>query len=167
MSINTNDFEMYKELEKKAQIIAMDAHSNQYDKTGSPYINHIWRVSEMMDSPEATIVALLHDVIEDTDISYDYLHLSGFPDDIINSICLLTKTNDTNIDEYFKKIKSDPVARAVKIGDLSHNMDESRWEDPVIIAMNISEDQRRKNYNWFLKKRKEYEKWREFLLSDE
>ena len=162
MSKYTND---YNELENKARKIAIDSHSNQYDKTGSPYINHPLKVSEMMDSPETKIVALLHDVIEDTNISYDYLYLSGFPDEIINSISLLTKTNDTDIDEYFEKIKGDPVARAVKIGDLTHNMDESRWEEPGVEWRNFNEEERKKRINWFKKKRKEYESWRDYLMS--
>jgi len=156
------------EMVEKARQIAWDAHSGQIDKTGGPYINHAWRVSEMkiIDSPIKRIVALLHDVIEDTDVTYDDLREQGFSEEIINSIRLVTKTKEINIDEYFKRIKADPVARAVKIADLTHNMDKSRWDEPDAGWKDLSEDERKNRLKWFKVKRKEYENWRDYLQQE-
>ena len=150
---------------EKARKIALDAHSGQVDKTGWPYINHALCVSEMeiINSQDKTIVALLHDVIEDTDVTYDNLREHGFSEEIINSIRLLTKTKDTKLDVYFENIKADPVARAVKIADLTHNTDKSRWDAPGAGWKDLSEQERKNRLEWFKKKRKEYKKWRDYL----
>jgi (p)ppGpp synthase/HD superfamily hydrolase len=166
----SNEYEQVQQNEmiEKARKIAWDAHSGQVDKTGWPYINHALRVSEMkiIDSPEKRIVALLHDVIEDTDVTYDDLREHGFSGEIINSVRLVTKTKDTKIDEYFYNIKGDPVARAVKIADLTHNMDKSRWDEPGAGWKDLSDKERKKRLEWFKEKRKEYRKWRDYLSQE-
>lgn len=119
---------LYTELIKKAMRIAFDAHKEQTDKTGMPYIFHPIHLAEQMDTEIEICVALLHDVAEDTDISFDDLQTEGFPDKIINTLMLLTHDKDVNYFEYIEKMKSNPIAVKVKLADLRHNGDASRLE---------------------------------------
>ena len=111
----------------KALEIATIAHQGQFDKVGKDYINHPIAVSKLCTTKEAKIVGLLHDVVEDTDITLDELS-KYFSSDIIEAIRLVTKTEGFDINEYYQKIKSNPIAREVKMADLTHNMDLSRYD---------------------------------------
>ena len=79
-----------------------------------------------MKDEETTIVALLHDVIEDTDYTYDDLRKLGFNKQIISALELMTHDDNVPYMEYVAAIKTNPIARAVKIADLRHNSDLSR-----------------------------------------
>ena len=117
---------IYTELTCKAARIAYKAHEGAVDGCGMPYIMHPLHVAEQMKDEETTIVALLHDVVEDTDVTLDDLRAQGFPESVITAIGLMTHTKDMTYAEYVARLKNDPIARAVKLADLAHNMDESR-----------------------------------------
>lgn len=106
--------------------VATEAHKNQKDKSGAPYIEHPKAVAAQVKNIEHKIVAYLHDVVEDTEITLDALAEMGFTYRIVNSVRLLTKTDTLTYKEYLKRLKADGSARHVKIADLKHNMDISR-----------------------------------------
>lgn len=118
-------FMVYTELTKRAMNIAYNAHHGQYDKGGYPYIHHPIHLAEQMDNEVECCVALLHDVVEDTDITFEDLERE-FPSEVIEALKLLT--HDTNIEymDYIKKIKTNEVATKVKLADLKHNYDKLR-----------------------------------------
>ena len=115
-------------LTKKAMIIAYNAHKNQLDKAGILYIYHPIHLAEQMDTETECIVALLHDVVEDTDITFDDLE-KEFPKDSIEALKLLTHDKSVDYMEYIKAIKENDIAKKVKIADLIHNSDETRLEN--------------------------------------
>lgn len=111
--------------------VAAEAHKDQKDKGGNPYIEHPRAVAAQLDNIEHKIVAYLHDVVEDTEITLDELSEMGFTFRIVNSVRLLTKTKELTYEEYLKRLKTDDNARHVKIADLKHNMDLSRISEPT------------------------------------
>lgn len=115
----------------KALHIAKTAHRGQLDKGGNPYILHPIAVSQLVDSEEEKIVALLHDVVEDTDITLEYLKLAGFSDNIIAAVSVLTKQPGVSYDDYISKLKENPIAARVKVADITHNSDISRIPNPT------------------------------------
>lgn len=119
---------IYTRLTCKAMKIAYDAHHGQLDKNGVPYIFHPMHLAEQMSDEFSTCAALLHDVLEDTEMTIDELE-KIFPHEIINAVKLLT--HDTNVEyfDYVREISTDPIARSVKIADLKHNSDMSRYID--------------------------------------
>lgn len=119
---------IYTKNTKKAIIIAYNAHINQKDRSGLPYILHPIYLAEQMDTEEECIVALLHDVVEDTDITLEELE-KEFSKTVIDALKLLTHDKDTDYFEYIEKIKSNPLAVKVKLADLKHNSDETRLEN--------------------------------------
>ena len=117
---------IYTEKTKKALNLCFNAHKNQTDKSGMPYVFHPFHLAEQMTTEETTIVALLHDVVEDTDYTIDDLTALGFDKTITDAITLLTHSDDTEYMDYVAKIKTNPIAKAVKLADLRHNSDLSR-----------------------------------------
>lgn len=113
---------------KKALKLCFEAHKNQVDKSGMPYVFHPFHLAEQMEDEKTTIVALLHDVIEDTNYAFDDLIRLGFDDDVIEALKLMTHDDDVPYMEYVAKIKDNPVAKAVKLADLQHNSDLSRLD---------------------------------------
>ena len=116
---------IYTLLTKKAMKIAYEAHKNQYDISGVPYIFHPMIVASSMHDEITTCVALLHDVAEDTEISLEQL-AEEFPESVMEPLRLLTHKEGTDYCEYIKKIKTNKNALKVKLSDIKHNMDESR-----------------------------------------
>lgn len=116
------------ELYEYAVRIAAAAHSYQTDKGGHAYIAHPIRVSMKCKTIEAKIVAILHDVIEDTRVGADYLIANGFPKEIVDIVLILTRKKGEQYSEYIDRIKLNPIAREVKIYDLEDNMDIKRLE---------------------------------------
>lgn len=114
-------------LTRKAMNIAYNAHMRQFDKAGTPYIYHPIHVAEQMNDEITCIAALLHDVVEDTDITFEDLE-KDFPKEVIDVLKLLT--HDKNIDymDYIREIKTNETAVKVKIADIKHNMDKSRLD---------------------------------------
>lgn len=123
---------LYTKLTKKAMNIAYEAHKDQYDKSGLPYIFHPFHLAEQMQDEVTTCIALLHDVVEDTDITFDTLREKGFTEEIISALQLLTHNKEIPYMEYVEKIKQDPNARKVKLADLRHNSDLTRLEEVQI-----------------------------------
>lgn len=119
---------LYTELTKKAMKMAYEAHKDQYDKSGIPYIYHPIHLAEQMNDESTICVALLHDVVEDTDISFEQLSEAGFSDEIISAIKLMTHDDSVPYMEYVRKIKANPIAAAVKLADLRHNSDLTRLD---------------------------------------
>ena len=115
---------------EKAITIAAEAHTGQIDKAGQPYILHPLRVMLHMTRPEERIVAVLHDVIEDTTLTADDLRSEGFSTQIIEAILALTKTGHESRIDAAKRAALNPIARIVKIADVRDNMDLSRITYP-------------------------------------
>lgn len=119
---------LYTELTKKAMQIAFDAHKEQVDKNGIPYIYHPVHLAEQMSTEYEICVALLHDTVEDGDITFDDLIEAGFPEEVIEAIRLMTHDKSVPYMEYVRKIKDNPIAKVVKLADLRHNSDLSRLD---------------------------------------
>lgn len=114
-------------LTRKAMIIAYNAHQNQFDKANVPYIYHPIHIAEQMDTEVECIVALLHDVVEDTNITFDYLE-KVFPKDIIDVLKVLTHDKKVDYLEYIRNVKNNPIATKIKLADLKHNSDITRLD---------------------------------------
>ena len=117
--------DLNKQLEIAIQI-AIEAHKGQLDKSGSPYILHPLHIMNSVDGLDYKIVAVLHDVIEDTDLTYDDLISKGIDKEFVDSILILTKEDLDSYMEYIEKISHNKYATVVKIEDLKHNMDLTR-----------------------------------------
>lgn len=113
---------------KAALKLCFEAHKNQTDKSGMPYVFHPFHLAEQMKDEDTTIVALLHDVVEDTDYTIADLKRMGFPTNVLEALELLTHNDGTPYMEYVAKIKDNPIAKAVKLADLEHNSDLSRLD---------------------------------------
>lgn len=120
---NTNSL-----LEKALQI-AVKAHSGQIDKAGSAYIFHLIRVSNRCSTDDERIVALLHDTIEDTEVTTEYLLMEGFPRNIVDAILSVTRNEDESYDDFIKRSRLNPIGRQVKLHDLEDNMDITRLNE--------------------------------------
>ena len=116
---------IYTDNTRKAIKIAFDAHMGQFDKSGVPYILHPIHLAEQMETEEECIVALLHDTVEDTDVTFEQLE-KEFSKTVIDALKLLTHEKTVEYMEYVKKIKDNPIARSVKLADLHHNSDVTR-----------------------------------------
>lgn len=120
---------IYTEMTKKAIKLMFEKHKDQVDKSGMPYVFHPFHLAEQMDDEETTITALLHDIVEDTDTTFEDLRKLGFSDNVINALKLMTHDKNVDYFEYVKNISKNPIARKVKIKDLEHNMDTSRLDE--------------------------------------
>lgn len=108
----------------KAIEIATEAHKGQFDKSGKDYIGHPLRVMEMGKTDEEKIVGVLHDVVEDTPWTFEMLEDEGFSKEIIDALRCVTKISENeNYDDFIERVKKNPLAVAVKINDLTDNMD--------------------------------------------
>ena len=125
---------LYTELTRKTMRIAFEAHKDQVDKSGIPYIFHPIHLAEQMDDEFSCCVALLHDTVEDTNITLDYL-CKEFPREVTDAVQLLTHEDATDYFEYIKAIRNNPIAKKVKLADLAHNSDQTRC-----IGCNIPEE---------------------------
>ncbi len=108
--------------------LSFEAHKDQIDKSGMPYVFHPFHLAEQMDTEEKVIVALLHDVVEDTEYSLKDLENMGFPESVIQALALLTHEKGVPYMDYVARIKENQIARAVKLADLKHNSDLSRLD---------------------------------------
>lgn len=117
---------IYTDNTKKAMKLCFEAHKDQVDKSGMPYVFHPFHVAEQMKDEVTTIVALLHDVVEDTDYTLDDIAAMGFGQDVVEALTLMTHDKSVPYLDYVAKIKDNPVARAVKLADLAHNSDPTR-----------------------------------------
>lgn len=113
-------------LYQQALAIAKDAHKGQVDKAGVDYIQHPLFVASLVEGELAKTVALLHDVVEDSDWTLEDLRKEGLPEEVVQAVGILTKKRNENYEEYILRVKQNPLARQVKLADLKHNSDLSR-----------------------------------------
>ncbi len=119
---------IYTPMTKKALCLAFEAHKNQRDKNGLPYVFHPFHLAEQMPDELTTVTALLHDVVEDSFFTFDDLEQMGFPSDVLTALHLLTHDKSVPYLDYVAKIRPNPIARQVKLADLRHNSDLSRLD---------------------------------------
>ncbi len=146
---------IYTPLTDKAMKLAYKAHDGQLDRNDAPYVFHPFHLAEQMDDETTTCAALLHDVVEDTDITLDDL-AKEFPPDVVEIVRLLTHEEGTDYFDYVRAIKCNPDAVKVKLADLAHNADETRLTIPELTTA-------KKRAKW----QKKYAKARAILLDEE
>lgn len=117
------------ELYDHALRIAIRAHKEQKDKSEREYVMHPIRVAERCKDPRAKIVALLHDTIEDTNVTQEYLRSEGFPEEIIGAVLSVTKQKGENYEDFVNRAAANAIGREVKIADLEDNMDIRRLHE--------------------------------------
>ena len=142
---------IYTPLTKKALRLCFDAHKEQVDKTGLPYVFHPFHLAEQMTDELSVVCALLHDVVEDTSLTLEDLSKMGFPARVTEVLALLTHDPAVPYFDYVTAIASDPIAREVKLADLRHNSDLSRMDESEIDE-------------WAQKRTEKYKKAIELLL---
>ncbi len=143
---------IYPPLVYKAMHIADNAHHGQLDKSGAPYIFHPVHLAEQMEDEFSCCAALLHDVVEDTEVTLEDLR-KDFPEEVVEAVRLLTHEDGVPDVEYLTAIKANPIALKVKLADNAHNADQSRC------CCNVSEETKAR---WQIK----YARAREILLSE-
>lgn len=113
------------ELLNKMLVLATTRHAGQFDRGGNPYILHPLKVMYYLKSndEELQCIALAHDLVEDTDTTYDELRSMGFTERVIEGIAALTKLPGESYDQYKERVKANPDAIKVKMADLRHNTD--------------------------------------------
>ncbi|MCP1134461.1 GTP pyrophosphokinase [Paenibacillus polysaccharolyticus] len=111
--------------------LALQAHKGQLDKGGHPYILHPLAVMNRVESMEEKIVAVLHDVIEDSEVTLEELRGLGFSEEILTAIQLLTRSTEDSYEEFIEKTTTNRTARNVKIADIKENMNISRIMNPT------------------------------------
>ena len=117
---------IYTALTNKALRLAYAAHHGQTDKSGQPYIFHPYHLAEQMTDEVGVCAALLHDVVEDTAVTLEELERE-FPKEVIDVLRLLTHRKETDYFDYVRSIRQNPVAVMVKLADIEHNLDETRF----------------------------------------
>lgn len=115
---------MHMNILDKAILIANKAHTNQKDKAGADYINHPLRVMNAGKTEEEKIIGVLHDVIEDSDWTFEMLKEEGFSQEVMDALRCLTKlSEDEPYNHFIERVKSNPLAIAIKLNDIADNMD--------------------------------------------
>ena len=114
---------------QRAIEIATQAHKGQTDKAGKEYINHPLKVMAMGTTEAEKIVGVLHDVLEDTPITIEFLKKEGFSQEILDALPCITKISDNeDYDHFITRVLTNPLATKVKINDLIDNMDLTRLD---------------------------------------
>lgn len=103
--------------------IAVEAHRGQKDRAGAPYVLHPLRLMSRMWTDAARIVAVLHDVVEDSDWTLDRLRAAGFPEEMVSAVDALTKREGEDYEGLIRRAAGNALAREVKLADLEDNMD--------------------------------------------
>ena len=112
-----------------AILLAVQVHQGQKDKAGAPYVLHPLRVMLRMRSDIEMMVAVLHDVVEDTPHTLSDLQQAGYPEQVLEALDCLTRRQNETYEEFIERVKANPLARKVKIADLEDNMDVRRISD--------------------------------------
>lgn len=146
---------LYTKLTIRAMQIAYAAHHGQLDRSGVPYVFHPYHLAEQMPDEDSVCVALLHDVVEDSDWTLEQL-AQEFPPQIVEAVRLLTHEDAVPYMEYVKPIRGNALARRVKLADLEHNGDFSRVRSA---ASEWSEEKIEQH-------RRKYEAARAYLLAE-
>lgn len=129
MLSNTNS--EYELLLQLAIAIAAKAHEGQVDKAGNPYLDHPLFVMENVNSLEQKIVAVLHDAVEDSELTLEQLRSEGFPEFLVSAIEAITKIEGEAYATYLERVIANPIALPVKIADVTHNLDLGRIAHPT------------------------------------
>ena len=121
---------IYTPLVNKALVYAYNAHHGQLDYNGIPFIFHPLHLAEQMDDEISCCAALLHDIVEDTDLTLEDLR-KEFPEEVVEAVALLTHTDSAehSHEDYFayiRAIKNHPIAKRIKLADIAHNSDQTR-----------------------------------------
>lgn len=124
-----------------ARDCARSAHLGAVDKAGAPYILHPERVASRLTTPEEKVVAWLHDVVEDTDVTLDMIR-DWFGNDTAKAVDAITHRKGESWADYLTRVKGNPVAKAVKVSDLLDNSNLTRL--PVVKAKDV---RRQAKYN--------------------
>ena len=119
---------IYTRATKRAMQICFEAHKDQLDKSGIPYVFHPIHLAEQMKDENTTVAALLHDVMEDTPYTLEDLREEGFSEEVLEALLLLTHQKSEDYLDYVRRIKDNPIAKAVKLADLAHNSDLTRLD---------------------------------------
>ena len=114
-----------------AIVLAAEKHAGTTDKAGAPYILHALRVMLRLSTDDERIAGVLHDVIEDTDVTLDQLRAMGFPAAAIVAIDAVTRREDESYEQFVERAGRDPIGRRVKLADLEDNSDLSRLANPT------------------------------------
>jgi (p)ppGpp synthase/HD superfamily hydrolase len=112
----------------QALAIAVEAHRGQVDKAGQPYILHPLRVMMRLATPSERIVAVLHDVVEDSPTTLDGLRAAGFDAEVVRAVDHLTRRDDETYEAFIERAARDPIAKRVKLADLEDNMTVTRLQ---------------------------------------
>ena len=116
---------------ERAIALAAEKHAGQLDKAKAPYILHPIRVMLGVETLDEKMAAVLHDVVEDTDVTLADLVAAGFPPAVVRAVDALTKRKGEDYMDFVRRAAADPVARRVKLADLADNMDLSRLPHPA------------------------------------
>ncbi len=128
---------------ERAIAIAAQAHAGQRDKGGAPYILHALRVMLRVRPGVEQIVAVLHDVVEDSGVTFDDLRAEGYGAEVIDALRSVTKADGESYDEFVARAAKNAVGRAVKLADLADNGDLSRLPAPGAADLLRAEKYRR------------------------
>ena len=142
---------IYTKMTISAMKTANNAHLGQLDYNDVPYIFHPYHLAEQMDDEISCTVALLHDVVEDTSLTFADLE-QIFPKQVVEIVMLLTHDEKVDYFDYIQKIKTNAIAAKVKLADLEHNSNEDRS-----IGSNLTQEQ-------LLYWKEKYAKAKEMLL---
>ena len=134
---------IYTKMTKLALRLCFDSHKDQNDKSGMPYVFHPFHLAEQMQDEDSTIVALLHDIVEDTDMTIEGLRDMGFSKRVCDAIALMTHAEGVPYMDYVASIKQNPIAKAVKLADLRHNSDMTRLDEVTLFDVAREEKYRR------------------------
>ncbi|MCA9955420.1 MAG: GTP pyrophosphokinase [Ardenticatenaceae bacterium] len=116
---------------ERAIAIAAEAHAGQTDKAGVAYILHPLRVMLMLETEAERIVGVLHDVVEDTAVTYEDLRVAGFTEEILAALDSVTRRDDEDYEAFVRRAGENPIGRRVKLADLKDNSDLSRIPSPT------------------------------------
>ena len=119
---------LYTDATKKAMKLCFEAHKDQVDQSGMPYVFHPFHLAEQMHDEDSTVVALLHDVVEDTPYTLEDLKEMGFNRAVLEAVTLLTHLPQVSYEVYLEGIKKNPLAKTVKLADIAHNSDQTRLD---------------------------------------
>jgi len=116
---------------ERAIVIAATAHEGQTDKAGAPYVLHPLRIMLRMTTRDERITAVLHDVVEDCDVTLEMLRAEGFSEQVVDAIDSVTKRSGESYDDFVMRAASNPTGRRVKLADLQDNSDLTRIQHPT------------------------------------
>lgn len=106
--------------------IAIKAHAGQVDKAGQPYVLHPLRVMLKFQSEDERIVAVMHDVVEDSEVTFYNLNKEGFSDKVVEAIECLTKRKNEDYESFIMRVSKNSIAKKIKIEDIRDNLDLTR-----------------------------------------